>query len=54
MQSTRHPVELAAMPGLAARGAGEWLAALAVLLLRALAMLVLASPLVAALVWLLG
>ncbi len=54
MQSTRHTVDLAAVPGLAARGAGEWLAAFAVLLLRGLAVLVLASPLVLAAAWLLG
>ncbi len=54
MQSTRHPVELTALPTLASRGAGEWLVALAVLLLRASAVLVLAAPVVLALVWLLG
>jgi hypothetical protein len=55
VQTTRQTVTLPPLRDMAAgRGAGEWLASLAVLLLRALAVLVLASPLVLAAAWLLG
>jgi hypothetical protein len=54
VQSTRHSVDLAGLPGAAAPGAGPWLAKLAVLLLRGLAVVVLASPAVLAAAWLLG
>ena len=55
MQSTRQTIELAApcRPAVA-RGAGEWVALSAVLLLRGLAIVVLASPVVLAAAWLLG
>ena len=53
VQSTRQTVQLDMQGAVAGRSAGEWLAALAVLLLRALAVMVLASPVVLAAAWLL-
>ncbi len=60
MRTTQQTVTAAAMPvmdalagGTARPGAGVWLAQAAVLLLRALAVVVLAAPLVLAVAWLL-